>query len=252
MSDPVDPQSPPPPPVEPVPVYKPPTASEPTFAEPAATSWASADQPSAPALDEPTPEPVDDQDDQDDHDEDDADYPVRRTAPWIGMVTATGLGLAIIAVVEVVIFISQGLSTQAAGISTMLRMGGGFYSNLDNSQLEILLLLATILLVLPAIGDQGTTEGQDRSAALGFALTSAFAVIIGVAAVLAVLFELKLFHLQSPGQALPSQARRLLAGYLVRHLGLSVVVLVASLGAMKARFAPPAEVADDPALTEAA
>lgn len=256
MSDPVDPESPPTPPTEPQPFEAPPTAAEPTFAEPAPTTWSTADQPSTTA-DEPVPETaaaIEDEDEVDDDDLAAADTaetsPVVRTAPWVSMVTAAGLGIALVVVVEVVIFIAQGIATSVTGLSTMHRIGSGFYNNLDGSQLEILLILATLLLVLPAIGDQGTTESQDRSAALGLAITSAFAVLIGIASVLAVLFELKYFHLQSQGQALSSTARRLLAGYLVRHVGLSVVALIAALSGMKARFAPPAEVADDPAVID--
>jgi hypothetical protein len=229
MSDPVDPQPPSEPPVEPVPVHAPPTANEPVFAEPA-------------------PSPAGGGDDDDfvtDGLTDATEYEVVTTAPWVSLVTVTGFCLAVLVVLLVAIFLTQGLAASGSGFTALHRIGSGFYNNLDSSQLEILLIVATILLALPAIGDQATSDRQDRAAALGLAVTSAFAVIVGVAAVLAVLFELKYFHLQSPGQKLPSTAQRLLAGYVVRHVGLSVIALVAALSAMKARFAPPPEVADE-------
>lgn len=160
-----------------------------------------------------------------------ATYPL---SPWTGWATTAGLGLAVLTAVDILAVVAQGLSLTAR-IGPLYRIGFAFGTNFNKDILGWAgLLLALILVCLPAITGQATTASQDRAAALTIGIVTAFAAIIAIASMFGIFASLRLYDMAD--KVTPDSVKRELAMFAVRRVGAGLFVLVAGLGAMRHRL----------------
>ena len=194
-----------------------------------------------PADDALEPEDADDDDYDDAFDDDDDEDDVQagdRFVPlgWVTTVTALGLGLVTVAGAQVLASIVEGLSLREGepdGIPNDLlhRLGNPF----DRRMVTVLLLLivGVIVLALPAILDEDSTEAQDAWVNVALVSTTVLAVIIAIGSGLRVRYELHGFA--EANQAVPRFFRIQLVSFLLGSLGAAAVAAWGSLAAMRLR-----------------
>jgi hypothetical protein len=156
----------------------------------------------------------------------------------VGLLSWCGLALAALAALEVVAIVAQGVAIRQANLGAIYRLGYAFLTNLDAVPLGLILLVAVVLVVLPVVTHQPTNEAQDRQAAFTLGLVASFSLLIVLGAALAVAARVRVDHLRSA--AVTSLTWRVLISYLIRNMGTSLVALLASVVALRTRFAPAA------------
>lgn len=158
---------------------------------------------------------------------------------WVGMVTIAGLGLAVVTALDLIGMIAQGVAVDTDKLSILYKIGLAFAQQLTKGGLGgVALIVALLLVCLPSIGGRTTTDQQDRAAALAIGVSTAFAVVLMVGAVLGVAAQLRILDLSS--QDLDSRMQRELATFVIRHVGTGAIALLMGLAALRVRFAPPA------------
>ena len=183
-----------------------------------------------------------------DHDLDDDDDDIDELAllgestpppAWVGMVTTAGLALAVVTALDLIGMIAQGVAVDTDKLSVLYKIGLAFAQQLTKGGLGgVALILALLLVCLPNIGGRTTTDRHDRAAALAIGVSTAFAVVLMIGAVLGVGAQLRVLDLSS--QDLDSRMQRELATFVVRHVGTGAIALLMGLAALRVRFAPPA------------
>ena len=167
------------------------------------------------------------------------------TNPLVGLLGWCGLALAILAALEVVAIVAQGVAIRQANLGSLYRLGYAFLTNLDAVPLGLILLVAVVLVVLPKVAGQPTNEAQDRQAAFTLGLAASFALLIVIGSALGVAARIRVDHLRSA--AVTSLTWRVLISYLIRNLGTALIALIAASIALRSRFErPPAAVTVTP------
>jgi hypothetical protein len=138
-----------------------------------------------------------------------------------------GLGLATVVAVEVVVAVIEGLTLRGAepqGVSgdTLHRLGYPF-GTLGSGPL-LTLVVAVILVSLPALLRLPTSAGQERAAKVALVLALLSSVALAFGSILAVRYQLHI--LQAANQHIPSFARVGHVGFLVGALGIATVTIV--------------------------
>ena len=157
--------------------------------------------------------------------------------PIVALLGWCGLALAVLATLEVVAIVAQGVAIRQASLGPIYRLGYAFLTNLDAVPLGLILIGAVVLVLLPVLTGHATTEGQDRQAAFTLGLAASFSLLIVVGAILAVAARVRVDHIR--GAAVTSLTWRVLISYLIRNLGTALIALVAALVALRTRFGPP-------------
>ena len=168
--------------------------------------------------------------------------PAPATNPLVGLLSWCGLALAILASLEVVAIVAQGVAIKQANLGPLYRLGYAFLTNLDAVPLGLILVVAVVLVVLPKVAGQVTDEAQDRQAAFTLGLVGAFALLIVIGSILAVASRIRVDHLRHA--AVTSLTWRVLISYLIRNLGTALVALVAAGLALRSRFERPTPIAE--------
>jgi len=164
------------------------------------------------------------------------------TSPLVGLVSWCGLALAVLAALEVVAIVAQGVAIKQANLGPLYKLGYAFLTNLDAVPLGLILLVAIVLVVLPKLAGQPTDDAHDRQAAFTLGLAGSFAALIVIGSILGVTARIRVDHLRSA--AVTSLTWRVLISYLIRNMGTALVALVAASLALRSRFDRPAPVAE--------
>ena len=151
---------------------------------------------------------------------------------WAGLLTGTGLALAIVSALAFLGIIAQGFAVQQR-LNLFDRLGVAFLQNLDDTPLGLMLIVATVVITLPVVLDAVRDARDDRRAQLALVLIALVAALVAVAAVVGVLPRLRLDDAR--GQEVTSATRRALATFLVRNFGTALVALGACLPALRLR-----------------
>lgn len=158
-------------------------------------------------------------------------------SPWSGWFTGTALALIVIAVVDILAVMAQGLALPAR-VGPLLRIGFAFGLSFNKDALGwMVLLLAIVLATLPAALGWRTSERDDRTAALVVALATGFAALLALAAVLGVVANVRLYDLS--GRELDAGVKRELAMFAFRRIATAAVVIGAGVTAVRMRFPKP-------------
>jgi len=174
-----------------------------------------------------------------DHPDTPSTEPKPTTSPLVGLVSWCGLALAILAALEVVAIVAQGVAIKQANLGSLYKLGYAFLTNLDAVPLGLILLVAVVLVVLPKLAGQPTDDAHDRQAAFTLGLAASFALLIVIGAILGVTARIRVDHLRSA--AVTSLTWRVLISYLIRNMGTALVAFVAAGIALRTRFDRPAE-----------
>lgn len=169
------------------------------------------------------------------------------TNPLVGLLGWCGLALAILAALEVVAIVAQGVAIKQANLGSIYRLGYAFLTNLDAVPLGLILLVAVVLVVLPKLAGRPTDEAQDKQAAFTLGLVGAFSLLIVIGAILAVASRIRVDHLRHA--AVTSLTWRVLISYLIRNLGTALIALLAAVISLRARFERPVPTASAEAVT---
>lgn len=170
--------------------------------------------------------------------------PKPAASPLVGLVSWCGVALAVLAALEVVAIVAQGVAIKQANLGSLYRLGYAFLTNLDTVPLGLMLLVAVVLVVLPKLAGRPTDDAHDRQAAFTLGLAGSFALLIVIGAILGVAARIRVDHLRSA--AVTSLTWRVLISYLIRNLGTALVALVAAGLALRTRFDRPAPSAPSP------
>jgi hypothetical protein len=154
--------------------------------------------------------------------------------PLVALLAWCGLALAVMATLEVVAIVAQGVAIHQARLGPVYRLGYAFLTNLDTVPLGLILLLAVVLVVLPVVAGRATDEALDRQAAFTLGLVASFSLLIAVGSILAVAARVRVDHLRSV--AVTSLTWRVLISYLIRNLGTALISLLAAVVALRTRF----------------
>ena len=164
--------------------------------------------------------------------------PEPETHPLVGLLSWCGLALTVLAALEVVAIVAQGVAIRQANLGSLYRLGYAFLTNLDAVPLGLILVVAVVLVVLPKLAGQPTNEAQDRQAAFTLGLAASFALLIVIGSILGVAARIRVDHLRSA--AVTSLTWRVLISYLIRNLGTALIALLAASIALRTRFERPA------------
>ena len=168
--------------------------------------------------------------------------PTTATSPLVGLVSWCGLALAVLAALEVVAIVAQGVAIKQANLGSLYRLGYAFLTNLDTVPLGLILLVAVVLVVLPKLAGQPTDDAHDRQAAFALGLAGSFALLIVIGSILGVTARIRVDHLRSA--AVTSLTWRVLISYLIRNMGTALLALVAAGIGLRTRFDRPDPVAE--------
>lgn len=168
--------------------------------------------------------------------------PTTATSPLVGLVSWCGLALAVVAALEVVAIVAQGVAIKQANLGSLYRLGYAFLTNLDTVPLGLILLVAIVLVVLPKLAGQPTDDAHDRQAAFALGLAGSFALLIVIGSILGVTARIRVDHLRSA--AVTSLTWRVLISYLIRNMGTALLALVAAGIGLRTRFDRPDPVAE--------
>jgi len=155
---------------------------------------------------------------------------------WVGMVTSLGLGLAVVVTAQVLAAIAEGMSlkrTEPQGLSgdTFHRIGYAF-SSLGASAV-LFLVVAVVLVSLPAFLRTRTTDRQETLAAAGLGLAVVMAVVIAVGSILTVRYNLHLYS--ASHRSVPTFVRLQLVFFLLGALGTAGLAVFGALSALGMR-----------------
>ena len=172
-------------------------------------------------------------DDFDDWEDDFDDYPGPR---WIGLVTAAGAGIVGVVTLQVLMVLVEAFSLnegQRFGVPDDLFHRIGYPFGSLGSTAMIFLLLAAVLLALPAIFGE---EVNDRHYAItGAALRTAvvLAVLVAIGSVLAVRGSLHEYSAKSV--AVPGFVRVQFTSFLLATIGAAALAVVSALAVLRLR-----------------
>jgi hypothetical protein len=168
----------------------------------------------------------------------------RRTAPWVGLLTTLGVGLAAVVTAQVLTAIAQGMAmkstdpqTQVPGTLQLVkhdifhRLGYAF-GNLGGTAV-LFLVVAVILVSLPPILGAVTSDRHELVASIALGLTTVMAVIIAAGSILTVRYQLHLYS--ATHRSVPSYVRVQLISFLLGALGTAAVALFGSVAALGLR-----------------
>src|SRR5438874_12994616 len=152
---------------------------------------------------------------------------------WVGMVTSLGLGLAVVVTAQVLAAIAEGMSlkrTEPQGLpgDTFHRIGYAF-SSLGASAL-LFLVLAVVLVSLPAFLSTRTSDRQETLAAAGLGLSVVMAVVVAIGSILTVRYNLHLYSVSH--RSVPAFVRLHLLFFLLGALGTSGLAVFWSLSGL--------------------
>jgi hypothetical protein len=153
-------------------------------------------------------------------------------AAWAGIAGGAGLSLALVAALSVVGIIAQGFAVTDK-TNLFYKMGIAFLRNLDSTPVGIMALLAVVLVVAPTIAGEPAGPRDNRRAAITYALVAAVCVVVVLGTVTGVLTRL---HFD---KQVSTATRRVLATFVVRSMGPTLVALGVALATLPSRFPRP-------------
>lgn len=155
---------------------------------------------------------------------------------WVPMVTTLGLSLAAVVTAQVLAAIAEGMSlrrNEPQGLPGDVFHHLGFpFRSLGVLPL-VALVVAVILVSLPPMARERTTDRQELAAAVTLGLCIVMAVIIAIGSMLAVRYILHLYS--ATRRPTPAFVRLDLVSFLFGALGTAAVTLVGALAAMGIR-----------------
>lgn len=152
--------------------------------------------------------------------------------PWVPILTGAGLALAVISALALVGIVAQGFAVRQR-LNAFDKLGVAFLQNLDDTPLGIMLILAIVLVALPAALNAVTDTRDDLRAQLTLVIVVLVAALVAVAAVAGVVTRLRLDDAR--GQAVTNATRFALLTFLVRNFGAAMIAVGAALGVMRLR-----------------
>src|SRR5688500_7550683 len=81
--------------------------------------------------------------------------------PWVGLFTGVALAIAIVSGLQVIGSIMAGLAVGNVPLGTAYKIGYSFYTSLDRFPLGLALLLAVLLVTMPAVGHAPTSDRHE-------------------------------------------------------------------------------------------
>lgn len=162
---------------------------------------------------------------------------------WVGLLTWVALALVALVALQVVGIVLQASSLNAARLTFSDKLGYSFLQNLDQAPLGLELLAAVVLVLLPVIVRQRTTETQDRVAMIVLVGTAALAALIAIGGIIGVPARLHILDIQN--QEVTDVIQRVLFTFVIRNVGMAVLAGAAAIAAVRIRFTP--RVAPSPA-----
>jgi hypothetical protein len=171
----------------------------------------------------------------DDYD-DDEEFDDYLTPRWVGLATAAGTGIVGIVALQILLALVEGLSVKSGqrfGVPDDIVHRIGYPFGSLGSTALLFVLVAVVLLTLPAILGEEVTDRQ--YAIIGAALRTAVAVgvIIGLGSILAVRGSLHEYSAKSV--AVPGFVRVQFTSFLLATLASAALVVAAALAALRIR-----------------
>ena len=158
---------------------------------------------------------------------------------WVGLVTWVAVALVALVALQVIGILFQAGALKATGLTYSDKLGYAFLQNLDQAPLGLELLAAVVLVLLPVIVRQRTTERQDRAAMIVLVVTAGLALLIALGGIIGVPARVHIIHL-TPNQKVTSVVQRVLFTFVVRNVGTALLAGAAAIAAVRVRFAPRA------------
>jgi hypothetical protein len=179
---------------------------------------------------------VADADDPGGDDYDDDEFDDYLTPRWVGLATASGTGIVGIVALQILLALVEGLSVKSGqrfGVPDDIVHRIGYPFGSLGSTALLFVLVAVVLLTLPAILGEEVTDRQ--YAIIGAALRTAVAVgvIIGLGSILAVRGSLHEYSAKSV--AVPGFVRVQFTSFLLATLASAALVAAAALAALRIR-----------------
>jgi hypothetical protein len=181
-------------------------------------------------------------DDDEVEDDEDLDDDVDTGPRWVGVVTMLGLALVAVIVAQVVASIIEGFMVRAdrmepTGIETDLLHRLGFpFGNLGPPA-ALFLVVALVLISLPTILGEETSDVQDRLVGVALAVIAVVALIIALGGLLAV--RNSLHEYTGRNSPVPPYARVGFTSFLLGTLGTAAAALFGALAMINARKRRP-------------
>lgn len=158
------------------------------------------------------------------------------------LLATAGVGLAALALIEVVGTIAVGLAVKTQRLSFVHRQGYAFLTQLEKSPVSLLLVVAAVLGAVALVRTQ--TDGRaTQLATIGLWVSVVAAAFVGIGSILAVLARFRVAELAT-SQPIDSITRRVLFTFVVRNFGASVLALLIAFGALFRPKPKPAVVVD--------
>lgn len=144
--------------------------------------------------------------------------------------TTGALGLAVLALVEVIGTVAVGLAVETERLNFFHRQGYAFLTQLEKSPVSLLLVVSVVFAAITTLRPQ-TDSRTARLATLALWVAVGTAALVGVGSILAVLARFRVAELAS-SQPIDSITRRVLFTFIVRNFGAAVLALLLAFGAL--------------------
>ncbi|MEY2470330.1 MAG: hypothetical protein QOF21_3028 [Actinomycetota bacterium] len=156
--------------------------------------------------------------------------------PITRLLASVGIGLAALALAELVGTIVIGLAVKVDKMSFLARQGYGFLTQLEKSPVGIMLVVASIAAAVAVMraDREGTEEALGRYAAW---LVIVAGVLLGIGTILGVLARFRVADLVA-AQPVDAITRRVLVIFVIRNFGTAVVAILVAVGVAFARVRP--------------
>jgi hypothetical protein len=155
---------------------------------------------------------------------------------WARLATSLGLAVAAVVSAQVLVAIAEGLAlkrTDPQGIPGDLLHRLGYPFGSLGATAGMYLIIAVVLVSIPALAKAPSTDRQQLAAAVTLGLTLGIAVILALGSILAVRYNLHLYA--ASRRTAPGYVRLQLVAFLLGALGSTTIAFFGSLTAMRLR-----------------
>lgn len=159
-----------------------------------------------------------------------------RPDPITRLLATVGIGLAALALAELVGSVVIGFAVKVDKMNFFQRQGYAFLTQLEKSPVGIMLVVASVVTAVAVIraDREGNEEALGRYAAW---LVIVAGAVLGIGTILAVLARFRVADLVA-AQPVDAITRRVLVVFVIRNFGTAVVAILVAVGVAFARVRP--------------